>query len=381
MTVPGRAEAKQGRNAFDNCGVTERIPALLSEQDGEEGKKMSAARCCIIPVFVPHLGCPHRCVFCDQRSISGMGRPPEPAEAARTIADALRRLPEDRPAEVAFYGGSFTAIPVGEQEAMLDAAAPFLRSGRVARIRVSTRPDCVDGETLERLARRGVRTVELGAQSMDGEVLRLSRRGHTAEDVERAAGLVGEYGLNLILQMMTGLPGDTDEKALETGRRLAALRPDGVRIYPAVVVKGTELHRMWQRGEYRPQTVPEAAELCAGLLELMERENIPVIRVGLSPSRELEEQVAAGAYHPALGELARSRLWYRRAAAVLRDVPAGAAVELGVRSGAVSPMVGQKRENVLKLCREFSLRSLKIRAVTGAGQAVVLLAVAPSGNI
>ncbi|SMC46717.1 elongator complex protein 3 [Papillibacter cinnamivorans] len=330
----------------------------------------------IIPIFIPHLGCPHRCVFCNQNSISGEQVPVTPRTAAETLKAGLSKLGGES-AQAAFYGGSFTAIPAAEQEAFLQAVQPFLQSGKLTGLRVSTRPDCIDGETLARLRAGGVQTVELGAQSMDGEVLRMSRRGHTAEDTERAAGLVRAAGFRLILQMMTGLPGDSREKALETGRVLAALQPDGVRIYPAVVLRDTALFELWRRGEYEPQSVEAAAELCGELLEIFHEAGIPVIRTGLNPSEDLGGgQAAAGAYHPALGEMARSRFLYQRAKRVLAGVPEGSDAVLGVRREWVSPMIGQKRENIRKLQAEFGLHSLRVRPVFPDGGEIVLLEVA-----
>ena len=180
----------------------------------------------ILPIFVPHAGCPNQCVFCDQKRISG-----SPFSAsAETVETALNALSPGAGVELAFYGGSFTAIPVERQEELLSAADAFRKSGTVSCLRVSTRPDAVDEETLKRLSRHGVETVELGAQSMSDDVLRLSGRGHTAAHTERAAALIKAAGMKLILQMMTGLPGSDAEKDLETARRIIALRPDGVRI-------------------------------------------------------------------------------------------------------------------------------------------------------
>ena len=207
----------------------------------------------IIPIFVAHLGCPHRCVFCDQRRIAGVHRAVTPREAAEILRCGLERCGPG--AEGAFYGGSFTAVAPAYQQALLDAAAPFLRSGQLSSLRVSTRPDAIAEADLERLWRGGVRTVELGCQSMDDGVLLESGRGHDRAAVFRAVSLLRRYGFRVILQMMTGLPGDNEEKAMETARALAALSPDGVRIYPTVVVRGTELEERWRRGVYRPQSV------------------------------------------------------------------------------------------------------------------------------
>ncbi len=320
-----------------------------------------SARASIIPVFVPHLGCPHACVFCNQRRISGAQKSATAADVKNSIAQAAAFLPPGGKRQLAFYGGSFTAIDAAQQEELLAAAKQALDRGEIDAIRLSTRPDAIDAAVLARLRRFGVETVELGAQSMDGEVLRLAGRGHTAADVERTARLVRETGFRLVLQMMTGLPGDTDEKALETARRLIALRPDGVRIYPTVIVRDTALYDQWRAGLYREHTVEDAVRVCANLLPLFEAAGIPVIRLGLNPTQELSDGAAvAGAYHPALGELVKSRLCLERARVLLRGIEPGSRVCIGVGRGMRSQMTGQHRENLRRLTEEFALASLKI---------------------
>ena len=310
----------------------------------------------IIPIFVPHAGCPNKCVFCDQKRISGS---PFPADA-ETVERALSPLADGAGYELAFYGGSFTAIPAGRQEELLAAAEPHVERGAVAAIRASTRPDAVDAAVLERLRRRGVGTLELGAQSMDDEVLRLSGRGHTAEDTRRAAALVKGSGLHLILQMMTGLPGSSGDTDIQTAKELIALEPDGVRIYPTVVVRGTELEAMWRSGRYREHTVEDAVRLCASILPLFEAAGIPVIRLGLNPTEELSRGSAvAGAYHPALGELVRSRILRQRAEELLSGREPGGDVCLLVPARQLSAMIGRHRENLAWLRERFGLNSIK----------------------
>lgn len=321
-----------------------------------------SARACILPVFVPHLGCPHACVFCNQRRISGALRPAAAEDVKNSIAQSAAFLPKGGKRQLAFYGGSFTAIPADEQEALLGAAKEALDRGDIDAIRLSTRPDAIDGTVLERLRRFGVETVELGVQSMDDEVLRLSGRGHTASDVERAAARVRAEGFKLILQMMTGLPGDTDEKDLETARRLIALRPDGVRVYPTVIIRDTALYELWRAGEYREHTVEDAVRVCARLLPLFEAASVPVIRLGLNPTEELSGGAAvAGAYHPALGELVKSRVLLEKARALLKGTEPGSRVLLTVGKGRASQMAGQHRENIRQLTEEFSLAGVRVR--------------------
>ena len=323
-----------------------------------------SARAQILPVFVPHLGCMHACVFCNQRRISGAQRPATPEDVKNCTARSAAFLPEGGKRQLAFYGGSFTAIPEKEQEALLRAAKEALDRGEIDAIRLSTRPDAIDNTVLERLRRYGVGTVELGAQSMDDGVLRLSGRGHTAADVERAARLVKAAGFELVLQMMTGLPGSTDDKDVETARRLIKLKPDGARVYPTVIVRDTPLCDMWARGAYREHTVEDAVRVCARIVPLFEAAGIPIIRLGLNPTEELSGGAAvAGAYHPALGELVKSRILLDRARTLLQGAAPGSRVTLTVGRGKTSQMTGQKRENLRRLTEEFGLADLRVQEI------------------
>lgn len=325
-----------------------------------------SARASILPVFVPHLGCPHDCVFCNQRRIAGQTQAAD-AHTVQDILSAAAALPvSGAKRQLAFYGGSFTAIPEAQQTELLAAAQEGIRSGVISSIRLSTRPDAINAAVLDRLRRYGVETVEIGAQSLDDEVLRLSGRGHTAEDVRRAARLVKEAGFSLILQMMTGLPGDTEEKVLFTAREIIALQPDGVRIYPTVVVRDTALCELWQRGEYREHTVEDAVRVCARLLPLFEAAKIPVIRLGLNPTEELSRGAAvAGAYHPALGELVRSRILREKAEALLRGTAPGSRVTLAVQPRLLSQLIGPRRANLAALRGEFGLEELRVQPNSG----------------
>jgi len=310
----------------------------------------------IIPIFVPHLGCPNQCVFCDQKRISGSLFP----ACGDTVREALDKLTGEG-YELAFYGGSFTAIEPQRQEELLSAVQPYRASGLIASIRVSTRPDAIDADVLRRLRRYGVETIELGAQSMTEEVLRRSGRGHTAAATKRAAALIREAGFTLILQLMTGLPGESRQSALISAQRLAALGPDGVRIYPTVILRGTALEELWRRGEYEEHTVEEAVDCCADILPIFDRAGIPVIRLGLNPTEELSGgAVVGGAYHPALGELVKSRIWLRRMRAALSGVGEMVDITIYVPPSALSQAIGQKRGNILTLREEYKLSSLKI---------------------
>ena len=317
----------------------------------------------IIPVFVPHLGCPQNCVFCNQRRISGQIKPATPETVVKAIEDAAALTPGESKRQLAFYGGSFTAIPAAMQEALLEAAQPYLNSGVIDSVRCSTRPDAIDNEVLARLRRYKVGTVELGAQSLCDEVLIKSGRGHTAADVENASRLIKDAGFRLILQMMTGLPGDTDAGCIETAKRIIALRPDGVRIYPTVIVRDTELFALWKEGKYTEHSVEDAVRVCAVIAKMFDEAEIPIIRMGLNPTDELSGgDAVAGAYHPALGELVRSRMMLNEVLEHLEDIPAGKSLVLGVNKSDISKMTGQHRCNIEALKEKTGLSSVRVIA-------------------
>ena len=321
-----------------------------------------SARESIIPVFVPHLGCPNDCVFCNQRRISGQQLPAGPDTVRNAIESAAAFLPKGEKRQLAFYGGSFTAIPICQQEALLAVAKEYLDRGEIHSIRLSTRPDAIDDTVLDRLERYGVETIELGAQSLDEDVLILSGRGHTAEHVQQASRLIKQWGFKLILQMMTGLPGDTAQKDIETAKKMIALNPDGVRIYPTVIVRDTALYDMWQAGEYKEHSVEDAVQVCARLLPLFEAAGIPVIRLGLNPTDDLSGgDAAAGAYHPALGEMVKSRIMLNKAEAMMTDTAPSSSVIIEVGRGKTSQMTGQKRCNITALKEKFALKELKVK--------------------
>lgn len=310
------------------------------------------AKRAILPVFVPHLGCPCQCVFCNQNAIAGQGTPvtaQEIQDRAQSAHEAGLPTPE-----IAFYGGSFTAIAADQQEGLLAAAQQCIRRGLATSIRVSTRPDCISSSVCARLKQYGVRTVELGAQSLDDTVLRLAARGHTAKQIEEASQMLKAEGFQTILQLMAGLPGETDRIAAQSARRAAALAPHGVRIYPVAVLPNTVLYQWWRAGTYVPLTVQQAASRCADMLEIFEQEQIPVLRVGLNPTEDLGAQIVAGAYHPAMGELAWNEVWRRRMQGMLAPYveKKGTAV-FTVPQTQVSKAVGQKRCNLLRLAAAF----------------------------
>lgn len=300
-----------------------------------------------IAIFIPHKGCPHACSFCDQKSISGEQKQVTPLDVRRELAEAFRRPLDGKNTEIAFFGGSFTCIPREEMEAFLEEAAPYVQQGKASGIRISTRPDGISEEILDVLKRYGVRSIELGAQSMDDGVLRLNRRGHTAADVEKAVSLIKEYGFSLGLQMMAGLYGDRKESLYKTAKKIIALKPDTVRIYPTVVIEGTYLDELRRKGLYSPLSLERAVELCAPLLEQFEQSGIKVIRVGLHASETLERRRTGGAYHPAFRELCESFLKRRQLEERLRHFPVGSEILVKVPASELSKTIGQKKANII----------------------------------
>ena len=298
-----------------------------------------------ISLFIPHLGCPHKCSFCNQNAITGKQSQPSADDVRAAVETALKKKNYDY--EIAFFGGSFTAIDREYMLSLLKAAYDYVKDGRVNGIRISTRPDCIDEEVLDILKKYGVTSIELGAQSMDDEVLRANFRGHTAEDVENASRLIKSYGFELGLQMMTGLYLDTDEKAVETAKKLIALSPDTVRIYPTVVLKNTYLAKLYEDELYKPQTVDDAANLCTKIVPMFEKAGIRVIRLGLHSSPELKKNMIAGAFHDSFGEIVKSRYMLNK---ILKYPPAD--YEIMVNSKSVSQLKGQQKRNIYFLMEE-----------------------------
>ncbi len=299
-----------------------------------------------VALFVPHEGCPNQCSFCNQRAISGQLRQVTPEDVRKSAAIALEN-PESSGGEIAFFGGSFTAIERETMVSLLSAAYEFIRAGSFKGIRISTRPDAIDAEICEILKQYGVTAVELGAQSLDNNVLMLNRRGHTAEDVVKATAMLKKYGFETGLQMMTGLYGSADEDSIKTARKIIELRPDTVRIYPTVVLENTRLAELFKAGEYQPQTVESAAELCAELLMMFDRAKIKVIRTGLHSGGDVEGEFVAGAYHPAFKEICESKIYLKNTLKFIEEngIPKGK-IEIRVHPKSISQMTGQKKANI-----------------------------------
>ncbi|MBQ8850163.1 MAG: radical SAM protein [Clostridia bacterium] len=315
-----------------------------------------------IPIFIPHLGCPNNCVFCNQRSISGH-MSFDPASVEREIDEALTTVGEDDECEIAFFGGSFTGIDRALMVDLLDRAQKYIDSGRVRSIRLSTRPDYIDDEILTVLSHYGVRTVELGLQSLSDKVLTASGRGHDARCAERACRAVKSYGFTLIGQMMIGLPESDAESEMLTAKRIIELGADGARVYPTVVFRDTALADMTENGSYIPLTDEVAVERTANVLDIFDRAGVPCIRVGLCASENLSDEscVVAGANHSAIGEMAMSELYFRRICEELDTLDIdGGELCIYVSRGSTSKAVGQKRRNKLRICEKYGITRVKV---------------------
>lgn len=319
-----------------------------------------------VPVFIPHIGCNNSCVFCNQRRISG-----KMDFDIRTVESELEcelsTLGANTDAEIAFFGGSFTGIDRGDMLYLLGLAKTHVDAGRVKAIRLSTRPDYIDGEILDILASHGVTDIELGLQSMSNAVLAASKRGHTAECARVACRLIKKRGFNLVGQMMIGLPKSTLDDELATAKEIISLGCDAARIYPTVVFRDTELADMMNRGEYTPLTMENAVERSAAVLEAFVKADLPVIRLGLCAADNLFEEgtMVGGAYHSAFGELVYSELYYKRIFGYidthsLADVIRGKNITVCVPRGEVSKAAGQKRANKVRICEKYGARSVKI---------------------
>ncbi len=304
-----------------------------------------------ISVFVPHNGCPHQCSFCNQRGITGISKQPSKEDVVSAIEISLKNsVKKIDSRELAFFGGSFTAINRDYMIELLEAAKPYVDCGQLQGIRLSTRPDAIDEEILALLKFYGVTSIELGAQSMVDEVLRLNNRGHSSRDVENASRLIKKYGFELGLQMMVGLYGSDYKKDLYTGQKFIELKPDTVRIYPTVIMKNTELENLYKSGKYTPMQFDETVELCSKLLDEFEKSHIKVIRLGLHSSESLKEDIVAGVWHPAFREICESRRFFCRfvheSEKLFKDVK-----KLAVRINPkdISKFVGQKRCNLKEI--------------------------------
>ncbi len=316
-----------------------------------------------IPLFIPHYGCPNACVFCNQKKITG-----KPCYDRDTVIEEINTAletidTEKTEVELAFFGGSFTAIPENEMLGLLEVSDIFLADGRISSVRLSTRPDAINDAVLEILKAHGVKTIELGLQSFSDKVLLASKRGHTAKCSTEACIKIKQHGFKLIGQMMAGLPSSTIEDEIKTAKMICELGCDGARVYPTVVFPETELHRMKESGDYTPLTQSEAIERTAKILAVFIEKGVPVIRIGLCANETLADSSYSESYHPSVGELALNRYFLDKMTALLEksgDTKGKSAV-FYVAKGKISQAVGQKRANINTLIKRFLLKDIKIK--------------------
>ena len=305
----------------------------------------------IIPIFIPHQGCPHRCIFCQQQTITSLTVSQRtPDEIRNTIELALqsKKLLNGKSKEVAFYGGTFTALPVGLMIQMLDAVKPYMEKGDIQAIRLSTRPDSLSEDKLKILESFHVSTVELGVQSMDNRVLMLSNRGHTAQDIINAIRVLRKRGFNVGAQLMPGLPGDSKKVFMNTVEKVIDLNPDMARIYPTLVIRGTKLAQLFKQGKYSPMGLTDTIDLCAEACVKLENAGIPVIRIGLmsSPSLLKEGEIIAGPWHPSLGFLVLSAIHLEKIRPYLPAMGEAKNILLHVPNKDIPLLVGFKKSGM-----------------------------------
>ena len=314
-----------------------------------------------IPIFVPHKGCPHDCVFCNQRKITGVQKDMTTCDAQKIIESHLETIEKYNSkgtyrAEIAFFGGSFTAIDFDNQTELLSLAGAYLDSGRVQGIRCSTRPDAISDKILTNCKKYGMTAIELGVQSADEEVLKLSERGHTFDDVINASQLIKSYGIELGLQQMTGLPGDTFQKSIETAKKLASLKPKNVRIYPTLVMENTRLFEMYKEGVYVPQSLDYAVNLAADVAEIYINNNIEILRIALQTTDGVNENTVIGPYHPAFAELVYSELEKRKIEKdIIKNNISGCEYTVKSEGGNVSKIIGHKKSNKIYFKQKYGV--------------------------
>lgn len=323
---------------------------------------VTMAKINIIPIFVPHLGCPNDCVFCNQRRITGV-EVFDINSVPEKIEEYLTYFSPEAPKEIAFYGGSFTAIDEDLQRELLAIAKSYKDQGLIDRIRLSTRPDCIDDHILSYLKDYGVDTIELGIQSMDRNVLRLSKRGHNVSCVYKAVGLIKDYGFNLGLQQMLGLPGDSKERSINTAKEIISLKPNFVRIYPTLVIKNTELEDMYRAGLYEPLSLEEAVDTATKLIILYEYENIDIIRVGLQATENLQydKDVVAGPLHDAFRELCESKKLLMVLEEEDLNLKTKDQITISSTGRNISLLVGQKGKNKENIKKLLDVKKIKFK--------------------
>ncbi len=334
---------------------------------------MSQERPFIIPIFLPHAGCPHQCVFCNQAAITGIKQKDQILkDVGKGIREFLSyKTDQKRPVQISFYGGNFLGLEKEKIVVLLKEANSFVMAGEVDNIRFSTRPDTIDTERLDLIKDFPVSTIELGVQSMDDYVLSESRRGHTSTDTEDAVKHLKKRNYEIGVQMMIGLPGDDDNKAIQTAVSLTALCPDFVRIYPTVVLKGSPLSVWYKRGDYSPLPLDDCVSLAKNIHGIFAKKGIPVIRMGLQASEDLDNgaSIVAGPYHPAFGHMVLSEIFLDKAVDILKNEKIFSDdITITVNPRSISKMRGLNNRNIQFLKERFSISSINIDGDASLGE-------------
>lgn len=311
----------------------------------------------IIPIFVPHRGCPHDCIFCNQKKITGVSTDITSEDVRNIVEEYLTTIDNDASVEIAFFGGSFTAIDIEIQRSLLSVAKEYIDKGLVHDIRMSTRPDCIDQNILSMLKEYKVSIIELGVQSLDEDVLRDSIRGHHTEEVFNSSKLIKENNIQLGLQMMVGLPSDTEEKCINTAKKFIDLNPDCVRIYPTLVVKETGLEDLLSRNKYNPFSLEESIQIVKKLLALFYVNNINVIRVGLQATDDIQlgKAVVDGPYHPAFRELVEGEMIKDYINYIVKENKVRSSVVIKTNKKNVSKIIGNKKCNSIYMKNSYNI--------------------------
>ena len=311
----------------------------------------------IIPIFVPHKGCPHDCIFCNQKKITGVSTDVTSEDARNIIEECLETIDKDADVEIAFFGGSFTAIDIDIQKSLLSVAKEYVEKGLVKDIRMSTRPDCIDEDILSMLKEYKTSIIELGVQSLDEKVLLDSIRGHQSEIVYKSSKMIKNSGIKLGLQMMIGLPADTEEKCIFTAKKFVELKPDCVRVYPTLVVKDTGLEKLMEQNKYNPFTLEESVNIVKKVLVLFYVNNINVIRVGLQATDDIQigKAVLAGPYHPAFRELVEADMIKDYLEFVILQNKNIKQMLVKSNKKNISKIIGNKKTNVKYMEEKFGL--------------------------
>jgi histone acetyltransferase (RNA polymerase elongator complex component) len=334
-------------------------PTTISRYQEPKGRPF------IIPIFLPHAGCPHQCVFCNQKAITGVRQKlPSPEALRQQIIDFLNyNGKKQKPVQIAFFGGNFLGQSQKDIEYLLQVANNFITAGKVDSIRFSTRPDTIDTDRLDMLNGWPISAVELGVQSMDDQVLAMAKRGHTASDTQRAVHQLKKRNYEVGLQLMVGLPGDDETRSFATGQRIVELLPDFVRIYPTLVLSNSLLASWYAKGKYIPLSLEAGVAATKKLYLLFTQENIRVIRMGLQISADLENStiILAGPYHPAFGHLVFSDIFLDKATAILKSKTTHSnTIFINVHPRSIAKMRGLKNRNIEILKQTFRLKTIQI---------------------